>query len=259
MDNYYDHIEDYLENELSVTERVAFESALRQDPSLQEAVEEHRAIIEEINGMRLRQIIKKNLQKPSPQVWTDRHLWAIGALLLIFTTALVWIYMPKQTETETTPRSAPMPNTNETPIAGQNKVDATPTKSPSTSPSPSQPKNQDLPIDLNASLAYQEAVDQLEDLDFALMGDAKKDVELEKQLNKAIALLKSYKSKAAIPLLEKVISANNAFYQDDADWLLSLAWLVNDPAKSKTRLQAIAQNTAHSYRINAIRLFSKLK
>lgn len=259
MNNYYDHIEQYLEAELSVSERSAFEAAMRQDPQLKEAVEEHLAVIEEINGMRLRQTIKKNLQKPSPQVWADRRLLALAALLLIFTAALVWMYMPKQSEAETTPQSAPTPNTNETPIAGQNKVDAKPTNSPPTSPSPSQPKNQDLPIDPNASLAYQEVIDQLEDLDYALMGDAKKDVELEKQLNQAIALLKSDKSKAAIPLLEKVISANNAFYQDDADWLLSLAWLVNDPAKSKTRLQAIAQNTAHPHRINAIRLLSKIK
>jgi len=258
MNNYYDHIEQYLEAELSESERAAFEAAMRQDPLLQEAVEAHRAIIEEINGMRLRQIIKKNLQKPSPQVWADWRLWTLAASLLIFTAALVWMYMPEKSEAEPTPQSTPTPNTNETPIASQNKVDATPTN-PSTNPSPLQPKNQELPVDPKASLAYQEVVDQLEDLDYALMGDAKKDVELEKQLNQAIALLKSDKSKAAIPLLEKVISANNTFYQDDADWLLSLAWLVNDPAKSKTRLQAIAQNTAHSYRINAIRLLSKLK
>ena len=259
MDNYYDQIELYLEDELSVTERVAFEAALQQDLLLQEAVEEHHAIIEEINGMRLRQIIKKNLQKPSPQVWADWRLWTLAASLLIFTAALVWMYMPEKSEAEPTPQSTPTPNTNETPIASQNKVDVPPINSPSTNPRPPQPKNQELPVDPKASLAYQEVVNQLEDLDYTLMGDAKKDVELEKQLNQAIALLKSNKSKAAIPLLEKVISANNAFYQDDADWLLSLAWLVNDPAKSKVQLQAIAQNTVHSYRINAIRLLSKLK
>ncbi len=259
MDNYYDQIELYLEDELSVAERATFEAALQQDPHLQEALEEHLAIIEEINGMRLRQIIKKNLQRPSPQVWANLRLWALAALLLIFTVALVWMFMPKQSEAEPTPQSTPTPNTNEPPIAGQNKVDVAPTNPPSTNPRPSQPKNQELPVDPKTSLAYQEVVNQLEDLDYTLMGDAKKDVELEKQLNQAIALLKSNKSKAAIPLLEKVISANNAFYQDDADWLLSLAWLVNDPAKSKIRLQAIAQNTVHAYRINAIRLLSKLK
>jgi hypothetical protein len=258
MDNYYDQIELYLEDELSVAERVAFEAALQQDLLLQEAVEEHRAIIEEINGMRLRQTIKKNLQKPSPQVWADWRLRTLAALLLIFTAALVWKYMPKQNEAEPTPQSAPTPNTNETPIASQNKVDATPTN-PSTNPSPLQPKNQELPVDPKASLAYREAVDQLEDLDYALMGDENKEVELEKQLNQAIALLKSGNSKAAIPLLEKVISANNALYHDDADWLLALAWLAIDPAKSKTRLQAIAHDVAHSDRIKAIRLLSKLK
>jgi len=259
MDNYYDQIELYLEDELSVTERVAFEAALQQDLLLQEAVEEHRAIIEEINGMRLRQTIKKNLQKPSPQVWADWRLWTLAASLLIFTAALVWMYMPEKSEAEPTPQSTPTPSTNETPIASQNKVDVPPTNSPLRSPIPSQRKIQDIPVDPKSSLAYREVVDQLEELDYALMGDEKKEVELEKQLNQAIALLKSDKSKAAIPLLEKVISANNALYQDDADWLLALAWLAIDPAKSKTRLQAIAQDVAHSDRIKAIRLLSKLK
>jgi hypothetical protein len=199
------------------------------------------------------------LQKPSPQVWADWRLRTLAALLLIFTAALVWKYMPKQNEAEPTPQSAPTPNTNETPIASQNKVDVPPTNSPLRSPIPSQRKIQDIPVDPKSSLAYREVVDQLEELDYALMGDEKKEVELEKQLNQAIALLKSDKSKAAIPLLEKVISANNALYQDDADWLLALAWLAIDPAKSKTRLQAIAQDVAHSDRIKAIRLLSKLK
>jgi hypothetical protein len=257
MNSFYDHIEQYLEGELPASEHAAFEAALLQDPQLQEAVEDHRAVIQEINGMRLRQTIKKNLQKPAPQGWADRRLWAVGALMLTGIVVLIWIRnLPEQGEVPANPTSTPGP-TIETPIAVQDNQGISPSN---TAPqTPPQPKSQDQAIDPKISLAYQEVVDQLENLDDALMGDAKKDAELEKQLNQAIALLKSDKSKAAIPVLEKVVSANNSFYQDDADWLLSLAWLVNDPAKSKTRLQAIAQNTAHSYRINAIRLLSKLK
>lgn len=253
MNSFYDHIEQYLEGELSPSEQAAFEAALRQDPQLQEAVEDHRAIIEKINGMRLRQTVKKNLQKPAPQGWAGRRFWAFSGLILTSIIALIWFLIPpSQEDVPANPPSAPVPST-ETPIASQDNQDTPPPQTPP------QPKSQDPVIDPKISLAYQEVVGQLEELDYALMGDEKKDAELEKQLNQAIALLKANKSKGAIPLLEKVASANNTFYQDDADWLLSLAWLVNDPAKSKTRLQAIAQNAAHPYRINAIRLLTKLK
>lgn len=253
MNSFYDHIEEYLEEEMSASELASFEAALRQDPQLQEAIEDHRAIIEEIKGMRLRQTVKKNLQKPAPQGWSGRRLWPLSALILISVVALIWFLTPPSPkDSPANLPSAPIP-TNETPIAGQDNQD---TPVPQT---PTQPKSQEPAIDPKLSLAYQEVVDQLEDLDYALMGDEKKDAALEKQLNQAIALLKEDKSKAAIPLLEKVIAAKNDFYQEDAEWLLALGWLVNDLAKSKIRLQAIAENTAHPYRINAIRLLSNLK
>ena len=140
MNNPYDQIELYLEAELSESERAAFEAALQQDPLLQEALEEHRAIIEEINGMRLRQIIKKNLQKPSPRVWVNWHYWALASLLLIFISAFVWMYKARQSEAESTPQNAPTPHPNEAPVAGQNKVDVTPGNSPLKIPIPSHRK-----------------------------------------------------------------------------------------------------------------------
>lgn len=253
MNSFYDSIEQYLEGELSAADYAAFEAALKEDPKLQEAVEEYRAIIEEINGIKLRQTVKENLQKPVPPGWTGSRLWVFSALIMVSFAVLIWLLLhPIHEVTPANLQSTPI-QSNETPIAGQANQDTL------LSPSFPKPTNPNQAIDPSTSLAYQEVVDQLEVIDNTLMGDEKKDASLEKLLNQAITLLKSGKSKAAIPLLEKAGNAKNDFYQDDTDWLLALAWLENDPDKSRELLQTIAQNTAHPYRVNALKLLAKMK
>jgi hypothetical protein len=257
MEDFYDQIDIYLNDGLDASQKAAFEAALANDDALQLAVKRHQGLIAELQGMRLRESIRKHMVRPAPAARPDNLLWIVLAGILIMS-AIAFYYWQSGHEATTPPPAtqAPAPSPTE-PIANQTPPPAqpqTPTNAPTT---PAQKPTE--AADAKSMELYAEAVAKLEDLDYALMGDAKKDAALEKQLNQAIALLKTGKSKAAISLLEKVSAAKNAFYQDDADWLLALAWLANDPAKSRERLQAIAQNTAHPYRVNALRLLAKMK
>jgi hypothetical protein len=257
MKDYYDQIDIYLNDGMDAAQKAEFEAALASDADLQVAIKRHQGLIEELHGMRLRENIRKNMVRPAPAASPNNLRWIVLAGILIMSAIAVYYWQSRQESATPAPESeAPKPAPTE-PIANQTPT-PTPPQTPANTPVPPTQKPAE-PADAKTLELYAEAVAQLEDLDYALMGDEKKDAALEKQLNQAIGLLKSGKAKAAIPLLEQVKANRNTFYQDDADWLLALAWLPNDPAKSKAQMQAISQNAAHPYRINALQLLKKMK
>jgi|GEM_PF-971392 len=263
--NAYDYIEDYLNEELSGAALGVFEHALQNDPELRQAVERHRDMLGRLHTLRLREQVKKNLVSPRSgaamlAVVNRRFLAAAAASVLLAAATYFWLTLPPGTESPavadhiaTPPDSSsvqPAPLAEESPV----QID-------SGQQTPAQPRSNGAAHadDPGARIAFVEAVRGLEKIDYIVMGETRKDSLLESTLNKAIHFLKTEKPSSAIPLLESVLAQNNTLYQDDAEWLLSLAKLGRDTKAGKAALEAIVQNPAHGYRRRAISLLGKLE
>ena len=125
---------------------------------------------------------------------------------------------------------------------------------------PQQPKKTEEVItsDKKILLAFHDAVDKLATVDVTTMGDGAKDAAIERQLNAAILLLRNKKPYQADSLLQKVMQKNNPLYQEDAEWLNALGWLLRDPVRGKQLLRQIEKKPTHADRRNAIRLLGQL-
>ena len=69
--NVYNHIEDYLNGDLTGDERSIFEKALRVDPELELAVKRHQHTIAHLDALRLREKIREKdlADRLEPQQW----------------------------------------------------------------------------------------------------------------------------------------------------------------------------------------------
>lgn len=266
MDPYYDKIEDYLNGELDDAARRDFEAALQGDAALQTAVARQREVIERLQAMRLRQKIKANMVRPvSGDVWPlglyNRLLIVFAALVLLSATLYFWFRHP---EKGIPANSAPDGQT-PAPQDIRTLEEKTPVAE---GPAPVSPQNppkkqstsdiEPLAADTAVRAACAEIINRLERLDLNVMGDAQKDTSLENKLNDAVFFLKSEKPANAIPLLDSVLAADNAVYQEYAQWLQALAWLLRDPVQGKIYLGVIAADPAHPYRADALRLKRRL-
>ncbi|MEZ4926582.1 MAG: hypothetical protein R3A50_09915 [Saprospiraceae bacterium] len=264
--NAYEHIEDYLNNELSENDRLAFEKSLQDDPNLQEALENHRKLIGHLQSLRRREFIKKNMVETGSEslkagAFNRRLLATAAAIALVGTVAYVWVTNTQQT---------PQPNLAEQPalpldtpaITNESQfVQESPKADPEKTVKP--PTNEIIPekqtVNPKIRMAYAEAVTNLEKSDYAVMGENSKDSSLETKLNTAVRYLKADEPSGAIPLLEDVLLTGNPLYQDDAEWLLALAILPQNTERSRQALQAISRNPSHAYRIKAIKLIKQLE
>jgi anti-sigma factor RsiW len=254
MSDFIEDIEAYLNDELAPAERADFERVMKEDKALQIAVERHRRLIGELNALRLREKVKQNLQAPEwgGFTWQNsrRLLAAVAVLLCIAAAICLWMKrhsaQPGRMDVQPAP-SSPL----QTPAPQPSPPDsAPPIAIPNTPPKRIAP---------NIQKAYARAVGKLEALDFTLMGPAQKDASLEKTINQAINLLKRGQPSKALPLLETANTRQNELYQEDIDWLLALAWLMQEPDKAKAQLQTISTNPAHTKRLDALELLHQLE
>ena len=259
--NIYDYIEDYLNEELRGAALGAFEQALQNDAELRQAVERHREMLGKLHTLRLREKIKKNLVSPyagsakSTSV-SRRFLAAAAAFVLLAAATYFWrTYTPG-------PQPPPIADkpvlTLDSPAVQEKPRVAEQPAPPDTGHRP-HPGAESLAGDRNLRIAFAESVRGIEDIDYGVMGETQKDSLLENKLNTAIKYLKAEKPSKAIPLLERALEKNNTLYQEDAEWLMALAWLPLDPARGKELLKSIGQNPAHAYRVKALRLLNRLE
>lgn len=263
--NTHDYIEDYLNGELSGDALDAFEQALQNDPELRQAVERHRDVIGRLRAIRLRETVKKNLVSPraggamSASV-NRRLLAAAAAFVLLAAATYVWYTLtpgpqpPDVADKPGTPLDSPAVQ-EKTRVAEQ----PPPPDTGQRTQTPPRTNGEALTDDRNVRIAFAETVRGLEHIDYGVMGETQKDSLVENQLNTAINHLKTEKPSKAIPMLESVLAKNNSLYQEDAEWLQALAWLPRDPARGKELLKNIGQNSAHAYRVKALRLLNRLE
>lgn len=94
MTHFYEKIEDYLLGDLSEPEKIAFEQVLQSDPELAAAVEQHKALMQRLEALRLRKKVESALEadRIRPRRGISRRLvWYMAALLVILAAA-IWVF-----------------------------------------------------------------------------------------------------------------------------------------------------------------------
>ena len=258
MNQFYDNIEAYINGELEGTALQEFETALISDTALQQAVAQHRDMVARLSALRLRETVKKNIVRPSEAggsfTFSRRLLAAAASLLLVAAAVYFWQQSPAP-DTPGIAGPAPAPLDSQAVVETPAKPD---TSTDTPRPVPPAP-GETLTKDNAVLIACAEAVQQMGSIDYTTMGTDEKDPALERQLNEAIRLLRAKKPAQAEALLDLVLKKKNALYQEDAEWLNALSWLMRDPAKGKKLLQDIEQNPANGYRKNAIDLLDRIE
>jgi hypothetical protein len=250
---YFSDVESYVQGELTGQKLTDFEAAMVSDPLLQEAVLEHRDMVRRLQGVRLRNAIKKNMISPIPR---RLKLGGMPVLILLIGSIGVgyWYWTTKLRDSAKPDHS--FPGMKQQPMVNQSE----PPISETIPTIPQQPKKTEEVItsDKKILLAFHDAVDKLATVDVTTMGDGAKDAAIERQLNAAILLLRNKKPYQADSLLQKVMQKNNPLYQEDAEWLNALGWLLRDPVIGKQLLRQIEKKPTHADRRNAIRLLGQL-
>lgn len=258
--NHYDHIEDYLNGDLTAGDLTVFEEALRCDPELQMAVEQHRNTIAHLDALRLRGKIRENMVPPPASGASQRPfagwLMAAAAVFTVVVVATYFMYTRKETQllADKSVREEPPTRSDTEPRTEiAEKAADVPQK---------EPDNRTAAIsETNISL-YREAVGSIGDISYTYLdGQEQKDAEIEARLNGIIDLLRSNSPEKAVPLLEKILDNQKLpeTYREDAEWLLSVALIRRDSRRSREILGKIAGNPAHSYRVKAIHLLEKME
>lgn len=98
MNNLYDQIEPYLNGELSVAEKEAFEQAVSADASLATAVSRHRDMLQRLEGLRLRKTVKSAISGIPKRHGKSRlfTLLVSGSVLTALLLALVWFFLQRR-------------------------------------------------------------------------------------------------------------------------------------------------------------------
>ena len=245
--NVYDHIEDYLNGDLTGDERSIFEKALRVDPELELAVKRHQHTIAHLDVLRLREKIRENLvHAPAAGVSGPTGIWkytAVAAAIVVLVVAAYFIFGPKE---------EPLMAVTTTPEIAETPADL---------PWKGNGRSTGKIIGKDNSL-YSEAVAALDEISYTYLdGQDQKDDKLEARLNSIIGLLRNNRQDEAVAMLEVILNSGEgtSAYREDAEWLLSVALITKDREESRKILVKIAGNPAHSYRVKAIRLLEKME
>jgi hypothetical protein len=254
MEQYFRDIESYVLGELTDQKLTNFEVALVSDASLQAAVLEHRDMLRRLEGIRLRDEVKKNMVSPIPRRFNRSGMSVLILLIGSVGVFVYWYWTAKLKEPAKPINSFPV--IQQLPIVDQSN----PATSETLPKKPILPKEMEEVItgDKKTLLAFNDAINKLTAVEVTTMGDGVKDTAIELQLNRAIRLLRNKKPYQVDSLLQKVIQKNNPLYQEDAEWLNALGWLLRDPGKGKQLLRQIEDKPTHAYRRNAIRLLGQL-
>jgi len=256
--NMYDQIESYLNKELTKEEELVFEAALRTDQDLQLEVDRHRDVLSRLEVVRLREKIRRQLvQVPSNDAGAARRFRTTAAaaatLLGLFLIVVYWF--PDRPAHSFPPFPA-------NPPAYPDTLPKAPTANKSAIPGKNRPDKPRPEIKQETYALYLETAQSLREINYHyLSGLEKADAQIEERLNEIIRLMRNDGAEKAIPNLEEILTIQGLEpgYREDTEWLLSIALLKTNPKKSREALNKIAREQAHSRRVEAIRLRSKLE
>ncbi len=116
MDDFYQKIERYLLGELEERELAAFEDALQTDAALAQSVAQHREMMERLEALRLRNLVKSTTMQQANSMATrgPSLLFGIVAASLLVLATTFW-YFNRSVEPPLPPANLPVPTT-QTPV-----------------------------------------------------------------------------------------------------------------------------------------------
>lgn len=260
MKDWHEHIETYVNGELDGDSLRGFEKALSENVALQQAVAQHRNMVARLHALRLRETVKKNMTRPFMHdvfFTFGRRLWVVAASIVLIVSAMYFfLHEPAPANTgiaDLPPAPLNTPPTTDTPATP--KITA-----PETPRSANPTLSEHLASDQKVLAVCADALRQMEPIEYTAMGGShEKDTLAEQQLNEAIQWLLAQKPARAEVHVDAVLKKNNALYQQDAEWLHALSWLMRDPAKGKNLLEKIERAPAHTYRRKAVSLLGNLE
>jgi hypothetical protein len=246
----YDHIEAYIRRELAPEAQAAFEEAMRTDAALQDAVAEHRVLMDHLEALRLRQKVAQNL---SPAVEKRRMppllLLITGAALVAISIFLIRVRGKQH----------PNPTAPEIPVLDQ------PSGSPAPAPEIQPEKAQDQrasPLKKHPLVAdprFAAALRTLESMDGTPMGLDDVDAQKREHLSRIIGLLRAHQPEQALTHIGAFPDVTDPEYTEDLEWLQAVALLGTQPESGLQALQTIAASPHHAYRRKAILLLESIQ
>jgi hypothetical protein len=99
MDQFYEKIEAYLLGELPESELKDFENALKADPALAKSVAQHRAIMQRLEGLRIRNKVKSAIlprRATTVPIYANRSFWALAASVILLVGAIWFFNLPAE-------------------------------------------------------------------------------------------------------------------------------------------------------------------
>lgn len=118
MDDFYQKIERYLLGELSEPEQAAFENALQADAALAQSVAQHREMMQRLEALRLRNLVKSTTIKQTNSITTRKPkllYWMVAVSLLVLATTFWYFNRSVEQPPPAPPANLPVPTT-QTPV-----------------------------------------------------------------------------------------------------------------------------------------------
>lgn len=247
---FHNQIEAYIRRELTPEAHSAFEDVLRADAALRDAVQAHRALMDQLELLRLRRKVAGNL---SPAVGRRRvpH-WLI---LFIGTALVAWsIFLIRTASKKQDPPPIP-----ETPAYDQphgtpiQELESLPEKP--RDPQKPTPKQQPVVADPRFAAALR----TLESMDDTPMGSGDADAKKRAHLIRITRLLLDHEPEQALLLIGALPDDADSDYTEDLEWLKAITLLGTQPESGLKVLQHIAASPHHAYRKKAILLLKPIQ
>lgn len=257
---HWNKIESYIHGELEGEDLDAFLEAMTKDPDLEKEVDRQGKLVASLEGMRLREhvrrhkVVDRQSRRPILAIWVSAA--AAVAALVVFT---IWMYNAPRIDSAGRSREPRMQDADPS-IAPQQKSEGKGLNPDGAAGDVLARVEEPRGIVISAKVkeVFRDEVKRFEIPDQDLMGDAVADKELVEDLQRAYRSMQDEDPAEALRILEGMGSVSSDWYQDDVDWMTALCFLWQDPDLGKRRLEAMANDPAHAYRIRALQVLGKL-
>lgn len=254
-------IESFLLGELHGEEREALLKAMEEDPALKLEVERQGKLMAMLEGMRLRDHVRKNKAGALRRGRSVRLLWlSVAAACALLVVAMLWMY---KTDREDQAKHAPKPG-----MEGQGPPIA-PNEDRATEPPASGDPVREIPppedgpkemmVHAQVEELYHAELSRFDIPEQELMGEEGTDANGEAELRRALRSMREQRPSDALRILERMQDGSAEWYRDDVQWLIALCHLRLEYGKGVGEMDAIAGDPAHEYRLRAVQLLGKLK
>lgn len=260
MNNYFDQIEDYVNGDLKGESLIEFEKHLYSNSDLMAETKRFSKIVIRLHDLQLKRQIKSSSNLNFKRSKLIRNFIFIG--IILFAILIIYLILFINSDSNQINRNNHKDIKFKDTIVVKQQVLANSNLEYSDtiySPKLFKTKIELKKINRGNSDLFNELVASLNTSDYTIMGNEEKDVKLEKYINEAKTYLKSNNTDSAMQKIKFVLLSENALYREEAEWIYAVIYVQKDIEIAKDKLKKIANNPAHLYRIDALKLINKMK